>query len=157
MTSSVIKTFSHSYFISYLWSRTLQHFKRLSGYSEKFSLQVFEFMVQHMYGFNETLRSTFENSLVQQTYVFFEKNVSEILIEFWSIFRILILLSGNCANMPKVSPVKILKEEVSFLKYSSKTMDCKASKIFLKSINTRKCPLRGHCLAPPGRRQRITL
>ena len=22
---------------------------------------------------------------------------------------------------------------------------------------TRKCPLRGHCLAPPGRRQRITL
>ena len=24
-------------------------------------------------------------------------------------------------------------------------------------LNTRKCPLRGHCLAPPGRRQRITL
>ena len=22
---------------------------------------------------------------------------------------------------------------------------------------TKKCPLRGHCLAPPGRRQRITL
>ena len=23
--------------------------------------------------------------------------------------------------------------------------------------NTRKCPLRGHCLAPPGKRQRIML
>ena len=26
-----------------------------------------------------------------------------------------------------------------------------------KLKHTRKCPLRGHCLAPPGRRQRITL
>ena len=29
--------------------------------------------------------------------------------------------------------------------------------ITLTILHTRKCPLHGHCLAPPGRRQRITL
>ena len=31
------------------------------------------------------------------------------------------------------------------------------SKIVFTFMYTKKCPLRGHCLAPPGRRQRITL